>query len=128
MTRKNIFTIVGFFVAFIFFVNILASKFYLYSSIWYFDLIMHFLGGAWLALFLIWFFYDNFLKQGFSKKNFWKVFLGVLFIGVLWEFFQVFVHDIFSKDEFDFIDSFTDVIADVLGGVFVFLVFKKILK
>ena len=71
----------------IFLLNYLAMKFYWYSSIWYFDMPMHFLGGLWLGLALIWFFK---IKE-ISWKVILEIILGVLLIGVFWEAFEIII-------------------------------------
>src|SRR3989344_6115892 len=55
MDRKKFFKRIVYLIFFIFIVHFFANKFYWYSSIWYFDIIMHFLGGLWVGLFFIWF-------------------------------------------------------------------------
>jgi len=69
---------------FIFLLNYLAMKFYWYSSIWYLDMPMHFLGGVWLGLIFIWFFKLNEIRI----KVILKIILCVLLVGILWEFFE----------------------------------------
>ncbi len=128
MTRKNIFSLVAVIVLSIFLLNSIANIFYWYSSLWYFDLIMHFLGGVWLGVFFIWYFYDDLLQKGFNKKNFFKIFLCVLLVGILWEIFEIVFNNIIAGLTFDFFDTYTDIIADLLGGIFSFISFKKLLK
>jgi hypothetical protein len=128
MTRKNIFSLVAGIVLFIFILNSLANMFYWYSSVWYFDLFMHFLGGAWLGVFFIWYFYNNLLEKGFNKENFIKNILFVFLVGFLWEIFEIVFNNIIAGHSFDSYDTFTDLIADLLGGIFSFISFKKLLK
>ena len=58
------------FIFLIFLLNYLAMKFYWYSSIWYLDMPMHFLGGAWLGLAYIYLF----LPKDNSLKSIFKIF------------------------------------------------------
>ena len=65
-------------VFFIFVINFLAMKFYWYSSLWWFDMPMHFLGGFFLGMLGI---YILSLKD-FNFFEFLKIFLLVLVVGI----------------------------------------------
>src|SRR3989344_3578880 len=84
MNRKRILKHLVFLMFFLFILNLIAQEFYWYFTIWYFDIIMHFLSGFWVGLFFLYVFYNEnlFLKQILT------VILGVLLIGVLWEAFE----------------------------------------
>ena len=105
----------------IFILNCLAMKFYWYSSIWYFDMIMHFLGGFWVSLAIIWFFH----VKDVSLKLIFKIILGVLLIGFLWEVFEVVIDEIFSKNSFNVLDTISDIFLDLSGGCLAVLYFTK---
>lgn len=71
--------------------HFVAEFFYLYWTFWWFDNVMHFLGGVTGGLIMIWFFFDSgsFHTDRFSTTN--RVIgalLSVLFVGVLWEIFE----------------------------------------
>ena len=106
---------------FIFFVNYLAMKFYWYSSIWYFDMPMHFLGGLWLGLAIIWFF----KVKEVSFKSIFYIILGVLLIGTLWEVFEIFIDKNITGLSFNTLDTFSDIFFDLAGGSFAILYFLK---
>jgi CDP-diglyceride synthetase len=111
-------------VFFIFVINTLANKFYWYSSIWYFDMPMHFLGGFWLALVLIYLF----PLSDSSFKSIYKIILGVLFIGVLWELFELFFKNYVAQNPFNGLDALSDIFFDLAGGFTgVFYFFKRIM-
>lgn len=126
LSRKKVFALVSFFIFFIFFLNFSANKFYWYSSIWWFDLMMHFLGGLWLGLFFIWYDYENFVELNFNKKNLLNLIYFVLFVGIAWEIYEILVNILFAQNSFDAIDTFTDLIADTFGGVIIFIFLKKL--
>ncbi len=126
LSRKKVFGLVSFLIFIIFFLNFSANKFYWYSSIWWFDLMMHFLGGLWLGLFFVWYDYKNFVQLYFNKKNFLHLIYFVLFIGIAWEVYEILVNIIFAQNPFDFIDTFTDVVADTLGGIVAFVFLKNL--
>ena len=121
MQKKDLSMRVGSLVIFIFFVNYLAMKFYWYSSIWWFDMPMHFLGGLWLGLVFIWLFWG----QEFDARLILKILAGVLVIGVLWEIFEVIVNNLTIKDTFNTLDTLSDIFFDLAGGTFAVLYFLK---
>lgn len=71
--------------------HLLASIFYFYWTIWWFDNAMHFLGGLSIAFFMLWIihalgFFGN--KVPSLLKIILTVFLSVLTIGAAWEVFE----------------------------------------
>lgn len=105
----------------IFLLNYLAMRFYWYSSIWYFDMPMHFLGGLWLGLALIWFF----KIKDISLKSIFYLILGVLLIGVLWEVFEIIIDKIITGNLFNTLDTISDIFFDLAGGTFAIFYFIK---
>lgn len=127
MNKKKLLIRLASLVFFIFIVNTLANKFYWYSSIWYFDIPMHFLSGAWLALLLIYIF----PLSNFSLKSIYRIVLGVLFLGIAWELFELVFTNYIADNPFYIIDTMSDIFFDIAGaftGVLYFLkriVFKR---
>ena len=121
MDKKRFFIYLASLVFFIFILNTLAGRFYWYYSIWYFDIIMHFLGGIWLGLVFIWLFWG----KEFNLKLFLKIILGVLLISVLWEIFEIIFNNILAGDPFNFLDTTSDVFCDLAGGTFAIFYFSK---
>ncbi len=102
---------------------VLIGKFHWDYTIWWIDMPMHFFGGFWQAMFFIWF---------FSIKNFTffqvpinkidtqlivKAVLFVLLIGILWEIFEVLVHNYVPHNTFSILDTTSDIFFDVAGGI-----------
>ncbi len=115
-----------FMVFFVFGLNSLAMKFYWYSMIWWFDMPMHFLGGffvglAWMFVFLP----KDFTYQGGWGKSIFKIILGVLLIGVLWEIFEILVDKTISQNPFNTLDTISDICFDVAGGFTAIFYFLK---
>lgn len=121
MDRKKLFKHTTYLIFFIFIVNFLANKFYWYSAIWWSDMPMHFLGGLWLGLILIWLF--NF--QDLSLRLISKIILGVFLIGVGWEFFEFVFNNYIAKNQFNTLDTISDIFFDLAGGSFAILYFLK---
>ena len=105
----------------IFLLNYLAVQFYWYTSIWYFDIIMHFLGGIWVGFMIIWFLKIKLI----SSKTILQIILGVFLIGVLWEFFEIILNDYTTQNPFNILDTVSDIFCDLAGGTFATLYFLK---
>lgn len=120
MIRKPLFKELFYTLFIVAVLNIIAIKFYLYWSIKEFDSLVHFLGGAWVSLVFIWlFFYSNlFAPKNRSLKNFVVVsILGIVFIGILWEMFELLVGSTDVNDlEYPF-DTSLDIVMDILGAL-----------
>jgi predicted membrane protein len=128
MKRKTFFAGLSLFVFCIFSLNFIANKLYWYSSIWWFDILMHFLGGFWLGLFFIWYLYKDLDKKELSKDNLIKLILGVLFVGFGWEIYEIIVNDLWAKNTFDLFDTSSDMVFDITGGLLAYYIFKNISK
>ncbi|MCM2339052.1 MAG: hypothetical protein NDI62_01180 [Burkholderiales bacterium] len=105
----------------IFLMNYLALRFHWYFSIWYFDMLMHFLGGIWLGFISIYLF--NF--DSGSKKSFFNIIVAVFVVGVGWEIFEIVVNAYTTENAFNFLDTISDLFFDTAGGVFALLYFLK---
>ena len=116
MDGKKLLHHLAYLIFFILVVDFLAHKFHWYFSIWYLDMIMHFLGGFWLGLVCVWFLGS---KETFklSIKMASKILLFVLLIAVGWEVFQMLVNDFFAQRSFNFIDTISDILFGLLGGL-----------
>lgn len=121
MDSKKLLIRLLFLIFLIFLLNYLAMKFYWYSSIWYFDIIMHFLGGLWLGLVSI----HLFCLKDISLKSILKIFFIVLLAGVGWEIFEVLIDKFITLKIFDLPDTLSDIFFDSVGGLFAIFYFIK---
>ena len=128
MNKKKLFQTLAHLIFFILIVNFLAHKFYWYSSIWHFDILMHFLGGLWLGLASIWLFsrQKDFFNLSFGFVL--KIILMVFLAGILWELFEVFFYNYIARNSFDALDTVSDICFDLAGGIFAIFYFLKIIK
>jgi VanZ family protein len=109
----------------IFVLNYLAMEFHWYSSVWYFDMSMHFLGGLWLGLISIYLF----SLENTSFHSILKIFFMVLFIGIGWEIFEILIDKFITQNSFNFADTISDLFFDFIGGFFALLyLLKKIMS
>lgn len=120
MDSKKLFIRLIYLIFLIFLLNYLAMHFYWYSSIWYLDMFMHFLGGFWLGLIVIYF---------VSFKNETKYIFSLLFIvlsiGLGWEVFEILVSRFITESPFNLLDTISDLFFDIAGGAFSILYFSK---
>jgi len=129
MDRKKLLIRLALLIFFIFAANYSAMKFYLYSSLWWFDMLMHFLGGFWLGLVFLWLFLKENSSFPFSFTLVFKVILGVLLVGISWEIFEIIVNNFSTKNPFDNLDTISDIFFDIAGGLLAtFYFFKRIQK
>lgn len=100
---------VGLFVAF---AHSMGNEFFLYWKWWWFDVLMHFLGGVFVAALFIWaytFFLKNNPKPVFSL-------LAVFVVGVTWEIFELTTGLMDPSLEGYTFDTITDIVLDMLGS------------
>ncbi len=116
-------------IAIIAILNFYAYKFHWYWEFWWFDMIMHTLGGIWVASTALWLRYFRPFSSEFfvvPKKSsvFFIAFVSIALVGGGWELFE------FSLDKFitfalhDSWNTVSDLFFDFFGsilGVFLFL-------
>lgn len=103
-----------------------ALQFFLYWKFWWFDILTHFLGGLWVSISLLWFFFQfgsvNVFK---NKKNhiFLVAFVGTILIGVMWEIFEYYF-GISGVNASNYVrDTATDIFFDLMGGIVAYGIF-----
>jgi len=111
MDRKKLLKFLELLVLFIFIVNLLANKFYWYYSVWYFDVIMHFLGGFWLGLVAL------YLWGVRDIRLIFKMLFFVFFLGLGWEVFEYLFNNYIAGNSFNVLDTASDIFFDLLGGL-----------
>ncbi len=111
----------------------LGTFFNLYSPAGYYDTLLHFLGGAWVASFVIYFATLHSFLSYFNPRALWNVLLTTcitLSLGVVWELFEfvlarltntAFVANIYT-------DTLTDLVADTFGAFFISFFFFILIK
>ncbi|MBU4477012.1 hypothetical protein KJ639_00965 [Patescibacteria group bacterium] len=132
--KKRLLKFLILFFAAIFVLHGVACYFSLYWRIWWFDGVLHFLGGSWLGFFMIWlssFSLDISLPRA---RAFFvlAIILGMSALGgVLWEFHE-FLFDYFIAKEGHYLftqlgvaDTMSDLFFDLIGGLAAGLVFLK---
>ncbi len=119
--QKKLFYEAAWLVFSIFMLNSLASYFYWYASIWWFDMPMHFLGGLWIGLLSLSVLGTSKFFPKLKKATFFKICLStillVLLIGLFWEIFEYSVQGFLGLVLANPLDSLSDVMFDLAGGL-----------
>lgn len=100
--------------------NQIASMYNLYWTLYEFDSVVHFFGGATLSAFFIWlYFFSGFFEpQNKSLKNFLLVSLfGAMFVATSWEIYELLLGEtLIQKSAYPY-DTMMDFIMDFLGAL-----------
>jgi len=134
--RKKFSRFIAGLIVFIFLLHSYALYSFLYWRVWWFDNVMHFLGGAWLALITAYFVF--FSKRAVNIRLPMPAFLlaAVSFaalVGVGWELFEFCVDFLTGKggvgfNQLGLQDTMGDLFFDLLGGLAAGLVFIRYFK
>ncbi|MCK5285797.1 MAG: hypothetical protein KAJ58_01055 [Candidatus Pacebacteria bacterium] len=130
MQKKKFLIGITIFIWVIFLFDFIAQVYFLYWRFWWTDIIMHFMGGFWVALFGYYIFYlsdyREKLKTITQKYSLLIIsFSFVLGIGILWELFELIFA--FPLRYGYLFDTVLDLIMDVFGCLVAYLlVLKKV--
>jgi hypothetical protein len=100
--------------------DVLAEVFYFHWAYWWYDVMLHFLGGFLIGMvvLLVWSVCCS-LEEGHKLKVVGTGFLVALLIGVLWEVFELYTGQTFLSDGIVYMrDTSSDLLMDVCGGFF----------
>ncbi len=109
--------------------NKVALNFFLYWKWWWFDIMMHFLGGLWVGGATLWVYYfSGYFRANQNKKILlWLSIISVVVIGVGWEVFEfVTAIEIFSDGYVG--DTILDLIMDTTGAVVAYFMLIKCIE
>lgn len=118
------------FILAIFSVQIIATAFYWYWRIPWFDIPMHFLGGMWVGMSVLWFYLfsgkiKNVATQG-KFRIFITVVISVFLVAFLWEVFEYVVFIMIPHGApYNMPDTLGDILFGVFGGIAATLLFLK---
>ena len=99
-----------------------------YMDFWWYDVLLHFIGGLWVASTFFWLYYEG----GFAKKpkytlaNFFLFTLGAtIVVGIAWEIFEyIFGLTYILPGESYSIDTICDMGMDIIGSLCVYLFYR----
>jgi hypothetical protein len=105
----------------IFVLNTLAGFLYWYDIFPWFDNMMHFFGGFWVAVATMTIFWKSISAQTNQLVKSLFVILSVIFVGLVWEIYEFGVQDIIKVTGIASIpDSISDLVFDTIGAIFAF--------
>jgi uncharacterized membrane protein YjdF len=105
--------------------HFIGSAKHFYFTYWWFDIMMHFLGGVIVFLLSSWF-YARFLKEDLSLRAFIFALVSVLAVGSAWEIYENVIkltYRAFGSYRFD---TIKDVLVDMAGAFIAFLVLNRL--
>ncbi len=128
MSRDYLLRVLAVLVCVIAVMHLLAISFHLYWTFWWYDIILHFLGGVFIGLLSLWlrFFSGYFGTPRIPARTrvFYFVGVSVLTIGIGWEVFERVLGHTWSVEGY-WLDTILDVILDFLGGIVAFKFFNR---
>lgn len=115
--------------------HILSIIYDWYHAYWWIDIILHLLGGAWVAT--LFFYVQERYVPSFVAMPWWfsivVVVSFVMLVGVGWEWFEYWFDYFVAKDNFvlraqlGLADTMGDLLADLVGGLIVgaYFIFRR---
>ena len=104
-----------------------AFKFFFYWTLWWYDVMMHGLGGFLIGSIAAWA-YAFELKQRVKLNTFFWIVGATLLIGILWEVFEYAVgfrlYDGLYQSYIS--DTLSDIGMDIAGALAAFLIFRRL--
>ena len=100
----------------------LAFAYLLFWNFWWYDLLLHFLGGAFVVFFARWslFAAPQSVKILARLQPLFFFLAMTLIVGVLWEFFE-YAADLTYAVRGYWFDTYTDLLMDTFGGLSAYL-------
>lgn len=108
----------GITMAILFLASLGAYFFYWYSTIWWFDMPMHFTGGYFVAISIVYLLFK--IRKEKQLPTYLKLFLLVFAVGFLWEVYEFVVDAYFNTHTIVLMDSFSDLCFDMAGAITAF--------
>ncbi|PJE74440.1 MAG: hypothetical protein COV01_00165 [Candidatus Taylorbacteria bacterium CG10_big_fil_rev_8_21_14_0_10_41_48] len=89
---------------------------YYWTISWY-DIMMHFLGGVWVALFALWIFSSRKISFLPTHISFLQIVSLVICVGIVWELYEIMFGLTFVSDPEYWGDTILDLVMDTIGGI-----------
>jgi hypothetical protein len=125
MKNLKISAITLFILLLVFVMHLYGMQENLYIKYWFYDIIMHILGGMGIAMSV--YSVAVFLNIEFIKQRMWTIILLTFVAGLAWEYFEILFNltgsEPWSKPYY--IDSIKDLFDDTLGAVIVCSIINK---
>jgi len=96
-----------------------------YGDIWWYDIPMHFFGGLWAVMFLMWSLSTQYGKNLLKYLCLKNILIFAIAVGFLWEILELILDfENIYRQGYPF-DTFMDLIMDFLGGLMGSIFYKK---
>lgn len=96
--------------------HLAATRLYLYYTTWWADVVLHFIGGAWMAI------AASTLAKAFNRElSLNRAIIFTFIAGIGWEIFE-YEFDLIAFS--DWLDSSIDLAMDLIGAYVVFWIFR----
>ena len=105
----------------------IGSDLFFYWTLWWYDVVTHFLGGAWVALATLWVLEMPFLGSVRPRFSMLSVILVTLIVGATWEVYEVFLRFSNVHAAGYVADTLYDLAMDTLGASVVAWVYSRLL-
>jgi VanZ family protein len=100
--------------ALVLYLHVIGLEYFLYFHYWWYDILLHFLGGVALGFFVLIF-----------TKSWKKTIIGMLILAAGWEVFEYFLNIAVGLGENYPLDTVVDFIMDTLGAFVAIFISKK---
>lgn len=130
LIRQRIFNRAALVIFGVFILNFFGIYLALYHLLWWYDMPMHFLGGLFTGLLVLYIVLRQ--KSIVCLPNIKIILISLYFIlaiGFAWELYEFFVKTIIVGEQFIFRDSISDLFFDLAGGIeamFIYLRHRRI--
>ena len=89
-----------------------------YARLFWWDIIMHFLGGIWVGGMTLWLFLRSVGRTGATVARAYCIgFAAALAVGIAWEIFEVIADPLLSGEAGYVLDTTKDLFMDSAGGL-----------
>ncbi len=108
-------------------INAVAGFLHLYDLVWWFDMPMHFLGGVsvfYLST-VVWLPARKWVSNG---RFIYEGIITALFLGVLWEALELYLHIHYGSPAFVLTDSLSDLCFDLAGACIAAMSTLRVIK
>lgn len=102
-----------------------ASLHDLYDTVWWYDIPMHFLGGLWVFLFILWVTDTGYGRLLLKRSPVRDALIFVLIVGVFWEILEIILSFTRFSDPGYFFDTPKDLAMNTLGAALGSVFYKK---
>lgn len=102
----------------------MANAYYLYWEWWWMDIVMHFLGGLFIASFVLWWIrYEVPISIRAKVPRFLVAFVAIIIVGTAWEVFEFVVE---AHGAINYVlDTGLDLLMDIVGMLAAYLIFNR---